>query len=281
MTISRYRPPFWRRGEPPKNRDIAKLRPSSLPKGKRFETVQDARIESERSELLLKKVGARGRRLGGQLQACRDDARNCDKPHCPVCARSFRRWFTGQLLRIAAKDDKPAAVVTVLLETAPFNRLENLDFESHRAALRKKLLRSGLDRSVVIGGVEIAYKGRNIGWVLHINLVVIHPDEAGLKRFLKKFANSAIARPTLKSALVDSMEQLSYVLKFTTYHRPFKRRGASKAAPVPLNPALHYELVSWMSERSFKDYIVLFNARLGARSIKASPKVALATSRRR
>lgn len=272
MPAIRYTLPFWRRREPPMDRDIAKLRPPSLPKGKRFETELDVKIESERSELLLRKAGSFGRRLANDLLSCREGSRSCDAPQCPICARSFRRWFTGDLLRITKKDSRRSVFITVLLEAASPGRIETLDFKKHRVSLRQKLIRAGLDKCVVIGGFEMVYKGKTTGWVLHVNLVVLHPNDASLEVFLESFDNSFFGRPTVRTDLVDHKEQLSYALKFTTYHRPHKQRGASKGVPVPLNADLHLELVKWMSERSFKDFIFLFNARLGKRSIKTDRK---------
>jgi len=270
MPATRYRLPFWRRREPPMHRDIATLRPPSLSKGKRFETEQDVKIESERSELLLRQAGSLGRRLANGLLSCREGSRSCDAPQCPICARSFRRWFTGELLRITKKDNQRSVFITVLLEAASSGRIETLDFKRHRASLRQKLIRSGLDKCVVIGGVEMVYKGKTTGWVLHVNLVVLDPNDAALSVFLKSFDKSPFPRPTLITKLVDHNEQLSYALKFTTYHRPHKQRGASKGNPVPLNAGLHYSLVNWMAARSFKEFLFLFNARLGKRSIKTN-----------
>jgi hypothetical protein len=53
MEQERKKPPFWRRNKPNPKYDISLLRPANLPKGQRFETVADAREESERSEKLL------------------------------------------------------------------------------------------------------------------------------------------------------------------------------------------------------------------------------------
>jgi hypothetical protein len=53
MASPRRKHPFWRRNDPAAKFDIAKLRPKSLPRGDRFETLNDARRESVRSEELL------------------------------------------------------------------------------------------------------------------------------------------------------------------------------------------------------------------------------------
>jgi hypothetical protein len=54
MGQDRKKPSFWRRNKPEPEYDISVLRPAKLPKGERFETLADAREESERSEQLLR-----------------------------------------------------------------------------------------------------------------------------------------------------------------------------------------------------------------------------------
>src|SRR3982074_2979316 len=98
MPKNRRKSPFWRRRKPPARYDIARLRPATLPKGDRFETKQDVRYESERSEFLLRSYPGYSRKLAKTLCACREGDLICDEPYCPICARTFRRWLIGQLL---------------------------------------------------------------------------------------------------------------------------------------------------------------------------------------
>ena len=73
-------------------------------------------------------------------------------------------------------------------------------------------------------------------------------------------------------ALWDLPEQLSYVLKFGTYHRPHKQRGSAKSRAVPLNKSEHLALVQWMHQREFKDFLFFYNA--GRRGPKIVPSPA-------
>ena len=267
MTGQRYRTPFWRRRLPLPQHDITKLRPPELGKGNRFETIDDARIESERSELLLKQARGGGRQLAKGLQDCREDHQRCDQTHCPLCARVFRRWFIGELLRLSETATKSVATLTVLLKKVPHDRIDKLDPKDFRGMLRQRLLRAGLADAVVIGAFENIYRAREKEWVLHINLVVIGGEKAALKRFKESFGKSDIERPVMELPLNDKAKQLSYVPKFTTYHRPHERGGARKGSARPLNRPEHLALVEWMSKRSFKDLMFLFNARPSVDSI--------------
>src|SRR4051812_23386539 len=99
MTKLRRKPPYWRRSIPAAPFDIVKLRPHTLPRGERFETHGDCRDESLRSEALLA-AQRRGGPCGVYLQECRDGDYHCEKTYCPGCARIFRRYLTGELLRL-------------------------------------------------------------------------------------------------------------------------------------------------------------------------------------
>ena len=93
MASPRRKHPFWRRNDPAAKFDIAKLRPKPLPRGDRFETLNDVRRESARSEELLDAY-RRNNGLSVFLKECREDHYHyhCEKPYCPRCARAFRRW---------------------------------------------------------------------------------------------------------------------------------------------------------------------------------------------
>jgi hypothetical protein len=263
MPRKRYQRPFWRCKSPSPRHDITKLRPSNGKKRDRFETFRDARLESERSELLLKRAGER--RLGANLEDCREKHQRCDQTYCPLCARAYRRWFIGELLRLS--EAKPVVILTVLLKEAARNNIEELDPWDFRGVLRQRLLRAGLRDAVVVGGFENVYRARQKQWVLHVNLAIIGGQKGALDKFQESFAKSDIERPSVSVAMNHPTKQLSYLLKFTTYHRPYKRRGAKKGSARPLNAPEHLALVQWMSKRSFKDFMFLFNARQGCDSI--------------
>jgi hypothetical protein len=244
MNPKRYRTPFWRRRIPLPQHDITKLRPPDLGKGDRFETIHDAQIESERSELVLKQARGAGRKLARALLDCRDTHHRCDQTRCPLCARVFRRWFIGELLRLSEVATKSVATLTVLLKKAPYNRINRLDPNAFRGMLRQRLVRAGLDDAVVIGAFENVYRAREKEWVLHINLVVIGGQTASIEAFVRSFAKSHIERPVMTVPLNDPAKQLSYVPKFTTYHRPHQRDGAKRGSARPLNPTEHLALVA-------------------------------------
>jgi len=224
MTIDRRKPPYWRRCLPEPRFDISKLRPKTLPRGKRFETRGDASEESIRREEFLKRYPG-GDKFVACLQECRDGRTNCDRPYCPRCARIFRRHIIGELLRLNEDFEGDATVLVVLLETAARGKLLSLEINPYRHSLRKRLERVGLSQVPIIGGFEVAYQASSKKWVLHANLVVLGGEAHAFERFASGFVGCGIDRPTHRAVITDPASQLSYILKFTTYHRPYQQSG--------------------------------------------------------
>src|SRR5712672_1934884 len=146
MTESRRKPPYWRRTIPTAQFDIATLRPKALPRGERFETRRDAHEESVRSAALLP-THRQGKSYGAYLQECRHGDYHCEKTYCPGCARTFRRYITGELLRLNAESKAKPSVMVILLEAAPRGSLQDLQIDRYRHSLRKRLVRA---RSAVL-----------------------------------------------------------------------------------------------------------------------------------
>jgi hypothetical protein len=271
MAKNRQKSPFWRRQTPNREYDIELLRPAGLGRGKRFETLADAQEESERSETLLRSFSGGSKELADFLAECRAGDYECNKPFCPICARKFRRWFIGELLRIT-KGREPVRIYTILLEEAPRGKINDLDPTTVQHRLRKQLERAGLGKVPVIGGLEIVYKARKRVWLLHANLVMIGGKKAAHKKFTQGFKGGDIERSITRARLKKPPKQLSYVLKFTTYHRPYEQQGSAKTEAKPLNPKEHAALVKWMSQFAFKDFLLLINARRqGGTRIVLSP----------
>jgi hypothetical protein len=246
---------FWRRKKPNRKHDITLLMPGHLPKGKRFETRQDTYEERERSEALL------GSTVEATILANCRNGPACNNTFCPICARRFRRWFIGELLRITETETRRIRVLTVLLEAADRKAISDLNFRRHGHILWKRLQRAGLGGAVAIWGVEMAYRAREKKWILHVNLVIIGGRKASIKEFQESFARSDMDRPVVTVGLNNRAEQLSYVLKFTTYHRPFTQRGPARSRAVPLNGPDHRALVEWMHQYQFTDFLFLYKAR--------------------
>jgi hypothetical protein len=170
-------------------------------------------------------------------------------------------------LRLSQSRSGTVAIFTILLKKAGRDEIDELDPDDYRNVLRQRLIRAGLGSAVVIGGFEIVYRAREKEWMLHINLVIIGGRSNAIDKFQKSFDKSEIERASMKVGLNNPTKQLSYVLKFTTYHRPHQRRGSNKGAARPLNAPEHLALVQWMSNKPFRTFMFLFSARRSIDSI--------------
>jgi hypothetical protein len=260
---NRRKAQFYLRQRPKPQHDIRLLRPLTSPLGERFETLEDVHKYSIASEQQLDISTRReDQRLADDLSECRTSDRNCGLPSCPICARLFRIWFIGELLRIVEKVGAAQVhIETVLLAQAPHDQIGTLDVKGSDALLRKRLSRNGLADAAVIGGYENIYRAQSKSWILHLNLVIIGGKVEAIRAFENTFSKSQLQKPTMLQTLEDFKRQLSYILKFVTYHRPFAQIGSTKSTPVPLNPREHCAMVSWMAKWKFQDFMFLFNAR--------------------
>jgi hypothetical protein len=258
MNATRLAKPFWRPLKPRKNHDITLLRPETLAKSERFETVADACAESLRSERVLQRTN-RAPLAQQYLRECRTGYYRCERTYCPLCARDFRLWFIGETLRLVDLPPGGGRVITVLL--AKSRNIHDLDPTKYRQLIRKRLNRGGLRSATVIGGFEIVYRAQDKSWVLHINLLFLCDTKLALSKFEDSFASSEFVRPTQMVPVNESAKQLSYLLKFTTYHRPLRQTGSRRSPPKPLNTREHVTLVQWMSKFGFTDMMFLYGVR--------------------
>ena len=269
MPSLRRKVPFWRRAEHSAEHDIAKLLHAVLNRGKRFETMLDVDAESHRSQAVLATYRPRNA-FARYLLECREGHYDCEQTYCPRCARAFRRNFIGELLRLEGEFAGIVKMSTVLLEAVPNGELGDIEIAKYDHVLRKRLARAGLTNVPVIGGIEVFYRAAEKRWVFHINLAFFGGKADAIAAFEASCSNSDFDRPVVTFDVKNPPEQLSYLLKFTTYHRPFKQTGPTRSPARPLNPADHYELVSWMAQHDFADHLFLFNARRYGASIQFS-----------
>ena len=258
MKNDRRKKMFWRRTTPFPWHDIVKTKPTMLSPGQRFESKSDVNRESARSECVLRDAGA-ARHLCQSLAECRASDYNCEQTYCPRCARRFRRWLIGELLRIESKTSKSIQIMTVLLHAS--SDIRDLDVAPFGHSLRKRLDRAGLKDTSVIGGFEMVWRADRKQWVLHVNLMILGALPDGLTAFKNSYANSELDRPTKSVPLQNAVEQLSYLLKFTTYHRPFQQVGSRCSQAKPLNAKEHVALIRWMDQYTFGDMLFLYGVR--------------------
>lgn len=259
------RDPFWL-AKPKKEYDMARLKPSTLKVGVRFETVADARRESHRSETVLAK-SASTRRHAETLNDCREEFYICQSPYCPGCARCYRRWLFGQILQLYP-NDIDGTVVTILLETSM--EIMDLNPRDWRRTLRHRIEAAALGDEVIVGGFEMSWRWREQLWVLHAHLVVPNCSRKQYRALSSKTDPVKLSKPVMGQPVRNLIDQVSYTSKFTTYHRPFKQQNGRKPPAKPLNDVQHRHLVAWMSQFEFTEFLFLYGCRRFGANIKVT-----------
>jgi hypothetical protein len=241
----------------PREFDIALLRAPGLPPSERFETMDDARarrdVEIERFENIPHLAP-----LADELYSC-SAATPCAQVYCPVCARGFRRWFTSEALRHEVETD--FTVVTVALELMTRRDLTRCDLTLVKRSAAQRFRRAAPSARVILGGIEADYRQSDDTFLVHAHLLVpllTHHEKRALR---SAFANIGVARAVRVQPLRDPVTQISYLLKFTTFHRPTLQNGPSRSAAIPLPDDALRELTLWRAEYCFLDFIFMMGLR--------------------
>ena len=75
------------------------------------------------------------------------------------------------------------------------------------------------------------------------------------------------ADPIQTDELRDLRKQLSYLVKFHTYHRPGQSRANRRARAYPLPPDRLAEFASWCSQYRLEDFLFVYGRRKRGRNI--------------
>jgi hypothetical protein len=237
--------------------DIARLRPASLPRGDRFETVADARARRDIELDRFKRIPGLSH-VADRLFSCSAES-PCAEVYCPSCGRLFRRWFTGQALRHQTALD--LRVLTVALELVPSNRLPKCDLLVVKRRAAQRLRRVAPSADFVLGGIEAEYRLGDDAFLLHAHLLVSPLPRDELNELRSAFANIDVVRPIKVQQLKDAPRQISYLIKFTTFHRPGSQNGPHRPRAIPLpDPALK-QITLWRAQYAFLDFVLMMHLR--------------------
>ncbi len=146
-------------------------------------------------------------------------------------------------------------VAVIHLETLPVGTLANADIKRAHDRLRKRLHRLGFAGSILIGGTEVAWLARARVWILHVDLLAIGVPREAWEALEGQLAGSGRFDPLRVDELQNPERQLSYALKFATYHRPGKigRNGRAQAyPPAPVPPRRTGDLVVSLSAQGLR-----------------------------
>jgi hypothetical protein len=223
-----------------------------------FETVAQANsLNADRSDALKPLA----QNISKALDDCAWPKDPCCKPICAVCARAYRIHFFEQVRDIAGKFERNAQIATIYLGAIELGSLLKVKIASAHKKLRRRLNTSGFGSAILIGGTEVAWIQDSKHWALHVHLLAIGVPTDAWDRLTASFKKDTPPFPVKVQDLEDPGEQLSYLTKFFTYHRPGKRNASGQALAVPLPQRRLAELALWWDAYRFEDFAFLHNAR--------------------
>jgi hypothetical protein len=243
-----------------KRRPCPRSAPSTQAPEWRIETLAEA---EQRNETRIDQFLAHGASEIARIIARCDgiDGNGCGQPGCAVCARGHRLKAIKQLLNLAASRKAYRYVVTLYLEHHPLGQLQQADPRRIKESLRKRLDRCGLKGAIFAGGIEVAWQARRQRWLVHAHLLMIGVDENGWAQLKKAYSGSEVDDPAVRDPLNDEDRQISYLVKFVTYHRPGKRLGNRPPRAYPLPAMRLAELATWWSRYRLQDFLFSYGRR--------------------
>jgi hypothetical protein len=206
-------------------------------------------------------------RLKGRILRCGDGAL-CEELLCSRCARRYRLWLAGQCLQFVVEPVE-AHIVTILLVAVGGGLLHTVGVRSEHDRLRKRLVRYGVRWA--IGGTEAAYDAPNDRWIVHVHLLVFGDIKHAIARLRVMARRDGFKRPVKCQRVCDPVNQVTYLQKFVTYHRPGKASAGGKGWPYPLKQRHVAELARWFADRCFGDFAFLLGFRRRGSRIVAEP----------
>jgi hypothetical protein len=214
----------------PREFDIALLRPDNLPRRHRFETMADARARRETELDRFERIAGLGHVADRLFGCCAESP--CAEVYCPICARLFRRWLTGQALR--HQPDLDLVAITVALELVANKKLRTLDLRVLKRRASQRIRRAAPSARFVLGGIEADYRQNDDSFLVHAHLLIPRLPRDELTALRSTFADIGVTRAVKAQPLRDPPAQISYVLKFTSFHRPGSQNGSRRPIAIPL-----------------------------------------------
>ena len=241
----------------PRQFDIARLRPDNLPRGHRFETMADARARRDTELDRFERIVGLSH-VADRLFSCSAES-PCAEVSCAICGRLFRRWLISQALR--HQDHLDLVVLTIALELVASKKLRTLDLRVLKRRASQRIRRTAPSARFVLGGIEADYQQNDDSFLVHAHLLVSRLPQDELTALRSAFADIDVTRAVKVQPMREPAAQVSYMLKFTTLHRPGSQNGSRRPTAIPLPDQALKRLMLWRARHEFLDFVMMIGLR--------------------
>jgi hypothetical protein len=243
-----------------------------------FETFHDALKWRKIHRKKLETGNKRQRRAARTLTKCRNRHR-CGTEGCRVCIRDFRVGWTGEAVKIMLQ--RPVwtrcCIITKGL-LVPYGQLAKFDLHAQIERLRKRIQRSALHGSVVLGGLDVSLNIENnviVGWQFHPYLIVEGKDDASLEQAVKDtFPTEPTAlEPYDFAEITDPLEVITYAYKAQIKRRSgfVGKNGNHRTKDLPLKGADIRELLPFLAKHKVGARLLLAGVRRNGHRLDFTP----------
>jgi hypothetical protein len=120
---------------------------------KKFETLHQAHDRRRKLVRALPEAGEAGRALGARLREC--GFVKCRSAGCPVCLRSFRRWWGSTVAAYKARDPDYWFTTTIVpSDLFDVGHLHRFRWDRLKDRLRNQIARSDISSAIILGGID-------------------------------------------------------------------------------------------------------------------------------
>lgn len=242
--------------------DLAKILPET-------ETLAEAKKANAKLIRRLKKGDGRSKKVAKKLSRC-TKRRRCWLDACHVCRRLVGRWYGSEVLPLFEDQDLLLVTLVPVARSLPAGKLHLFDPLKMKGVLSKKFALPGLEKAVVVGGIDISFNIHSDDawsprWQPHFHLIVagITRKElwAVLRPQFKK--NEAAPRPTHAKPVTDPPEAVSYTFKSFFCRRVsyIDENGTNQARNVSLKSKEMEEAALFSDTIKITDRLFLRNVR--------------------
>jgi hypothetical protein len=139
--------------------------------------------------------------------------------------------------------------------------LTDCDVKVVKTRVAQRFRRAAPSAKFVLGGIEAEYLQGDDAFLVHAHLLVSRLPDGELAALRSAFADIDVARAVKKQDLRDPAAQISYILKFTTYHRPGSQNGSRRPTAIPLPDHALKQLTLWRARHGFLDFVFMIGLR--------------------